>query len=107
MRRFVTGSRARTASSRVTVPNRLGSPVSANMTWVWNSSPCSLMMVCPTSTRTMRPSAVSEGGGPFDRDTQAFKRCPGHCGVGGAGAGYDVQFLELQSLGVADCYGHF
>ena len=88
------------------MPNRLGSPGSANMTWVWNSSPCSLMMVCPTSTGIMRPSAVSEGG-PFDRDTQAFKRCPGHCGVGGAGSGYDVQFLELQSLWVADLYGEF
>ena len=62
MRRSATGSRVRAASSRVTVPNRLGSPGSANMTWVWNSSPCSLMMVCPTSTGIMRPSAVSEGG---------------------------------------------
>ena len=53
------------------MPNKLGSPGSANMTWVWNSSPCSLMMVCPTSTGVMRPSAVSEGG--------SFR--PGHLGV--------------------------
>ena len=43
------------------MPSRHGSSGSANMTWVLNSSRSSLMMVWPTSTGTMLPSAVSDG----------------------------------------------
>ena len=49
------GSTARAASSRLTTPSRFGSPSSANMTGVANSSPSSLMVVLPASTGTTLP----------------------------------------------------
>ena len=46
---------------RETTPSRLGSLSSANMTGVWNCSPSSLIVVSPTSTGSILPSAVSDG----------------------------------------------
>ena len=58
--RPATGSTARSASSSVTTPSRLGSPSSAKITGVGNSCPSSLMTVLPISTGALLPSASSD-----------------------------------------------
>ena len=76
------GSAARAASSRLTTPSRFGSPSSANMTGVANSS---LMVVLSASTGT--PSLRSSSLGP-------------------AGVYRDFQVLEPLPLWVSDSDGH-
>ena len=103
------GSTARAACSRETTPSRLGSFSSANMTGVWNCSASSLMVASPTSTGTMLPTAVSEGGDLSTGIPHPDEHRSGYCGVGGAGVDDDVEFFELVALEVADlngyCYG--
>ena len=74
------------------------------MTSVENCNCSSRMVVAPTSTGTIRPSAVSAG---RDRSTGTPSRCSNSLGVavqGGAGAGvhHGLETLKVSSPRVAD-----
>ena len=72
------------------------------MTSVENCSCSSRMVVAPTSTGTIRPSAVSAG---RDRSTVPPSRCSNSLGVavqGGAGVHHGLETLKVSSPQVAD-----